>query len=287
MPYVDEPCQMCAGRGWKQCPGCSGHGVIRCFQKCDYGKIPCPVGCDHGYDRVGKCDYCHGTLVDDRGMRCMACNQTGHMRCGTCNPFRLGGGLFNDPGYLRCPAECNAGYIPCPCTLLKWGSGKTDCDACVTTPGVVAVWHNDPVLATVPDMPTASPGDSLADRDASAWAAQKAQADALAVAEATRVAELAEADRLRNAEWQAADLREKVRQEILLAEESDRRRQDQLHADEDEQRRQDQIITDRLEVERQERLRAEEDERRRQEIAEQQRLADAAEDERRRNEGNA
>ena len=271
MPYVDETCPLCAGYGWKQCPICSGHGVFRCLQKCDNGKIACPAGCDHGFDRVALCDYCRGTLVDDRGKRCMACNQTGHMRCGTCNQWRMGGGLFNEPGFLRCPAECNAGYLPCPCTLLHWGAGKTSCDGCVATPGVVAVWHNEPVLADLLPMPPASPDDSIADREKVAWAAAKEREEMLAADERDRL-RLEQEQAVARRDQELADDRERLRRDQELADERERLRRDQELADDRERLRREQELA--------------ESERRRLEAVEQQRLADA-EDERRRNEGSA
>lgn len=272
MPYVDETCPLCAGYGWKECPICTGSGVFRCLQRCDSGKIACPAGCDHGYERVTLCDYCHGTLVDDRGKRCMACNQTGHMRCNTCNPFRMGGGLFNEPGFLRCPAECNAGYLPCPCTLLHWGAGKTSCDGCAATPGVVAVWYNEPALGDLPPMPPASPDDSTADRETVAWVAAKDREELVANERERLRLEEKQADSRREQEVADERERERVRRDQELADERERLRREQELADERERLRREQELAD--------------DERRRQEAVEQQRIADA-EDERRRNEGSA
>ena len=148
MPYVEEPCTDCAGGGWKKCPNCPGTGLVRCSQNCQSGKIRCPAGCNNGYQTSGSCDFCHGTLLVD-GRRCNACDDQGHMRCGTCNPFKLGGGLPSDLGYLRCPNECNAGYFPCPvCTLYKWGAGMIGCATCGED-GTIAVWHEDPVVVAV------------------------------------------------------------------------------------------------------------------------------------------
>lgn len=295
MPFVEESCPQCAGNGWKDCPNCHGSGVVRCDKNCTHGTIRCPAQCDAGYQASGSCDYCGGSGIDNRGKPCMACNAKGHMRCPTCNPFKLGGGLPDSPGYLRCPNECNAGYFPCLiCTLYKWGAGKIGCTNCEATPGTVAVWHDDPptVVAVTDPVPTPpDPGwtDPPVDQNNMGWnsattddsAAREAADAAARVEDERRRREQEEADRQAAlAAAAAAAEEERQRQLALAAEEAERQRQADLAAEEERQR--------------QAAVAAEEERQRQADLAaaaeaERQRQAEiaAAEEERRRNEGSA
>lgn len=293
MPFVEESCPQCAGNGWKDCPNCHGSGVVRCDKNCTHGTIRCPAQCDAGYQASGSCDYCGGSGIDNRGKPCMACNAKGRMRCPTCNPFKLGGGLPDSPGYLRCPNECNAGYFPCLiCTLYKWGAGKIGCTNCEATPGTVAVWHDDPpaVVAVTDPVPTPpDPGwtDPPVDQNNMGWGS--ATTDDSAAREAAEAAE----DERQRREQEEAD-RQAALATAAAAAEEERQRQLALAAEEAERQRQAAIAAEEAERQRQAAVAAEEERQRQADLAaaaeaERQRQADiaAAEEERRRNEGSA
>lgn len=165
-------------------------------------------------------------------------------------------------GFLRCPNECNAGYFACiVCSAYKWGAGKIGCETCGED-GVVAVWHDDPVVVAVIDPP---------------------QPPAIDVTIEEQRAKAAEAERLRQEELARAEA-ERLRQEELARIEAERLRQEELARIEAERLRQEELAR-AAEAERlrqAELARAAEEERRRQEE-----LARDAEEERRRNEGNA
>lgn len=90
-----------------------------------------------------RCQYCKGGEPT-----CKACNPEGFMRCESCNPYTHGGTILDRPGWLRCPANCDAGYFVCPeCMIYKWGGGKVSCGTCGER-GVIAMEvPDDPPVA--------------------------------------------------------------------------------------------------------------------------------------------
>ena len=141
MPMVEIACEPCAGHGWKQCPVCPGDGKARCLANCQSGVLPCPAHCNEGYSSTKACQYCSGGDPS-----CTSCEGRAHMRCESCNPHTHKGMLFDRPGMIRCPAECDAGYFPCPvCATYNaiFGAGKVGCDTCHNT-GLIAVHQDDP-----------------------------------------------------------------------------------------------------------------------------------------------
>ena len=139
MTMIDVPCEQCAGEGWKNCTLCPGDGQIPCKEQCAHGTIRCRAECNYGWSTTLKCQYCKGGEAN-----CKACNPEGYMLCESCNPFTHGNIIPDRPGWIRCPANCDAGFIACPiCALYKWGKGKIGCDDCKET-GLIAVEVDDP-----------------------------------------------------------------------------------------------------------------------------------------------